>query len=263
VAANAEIYFEHERWGRPLAWSAVLHGAITGALLVYSAVFYGTSGSAWGSGGGGEAIGATLVTTVPIAATPADKQNVLANESKGVTKSQDKIEEKEPDAIAIQGKNTKVKPKKPETAAKSKPQTEPQEETNQVAFGEGGPVSGPYGSFAAPGTKGGFGVGGGSGDFGTRFGWYVKVVSQKVHENWLAYEVDPKIKKADRFYLSFDITREGRPSNVQVEQSSGVPSLDISAVRAIQRIDTFGPLPPDYSGSKLSVEFWFDYDKAQ
>jgi hypothetical protein len=27
--------------------------------------------------------------------------------------------------------------------------------------------------------------------------------------------------------------------NVQVEQSSGVPSLDISAVRA--RIDTFGP----------------------
>lgn len=263
MAANAEIYFEHDSWGRALAWSAVLHGAITGALLVYSAVFYGTSGSAWGSGGGGEAIGATLVTTVPIAASPADTKNVLANESKGVTKSLDKIEEKEPDAIAIQGKNTKVKPKKPETAAKSKPQPEPQEETNQVAFGEGGPVSGPYGSFAAPGTKGGFGVAGGGGDFGTRFGWYVKVVSQKVHENWLAYEVDPKIKKADRFYLSFDITREGRPTNVQVEQSSGVPSLDISAVRAIQRIDTFGPLPPDYSGSKLSVEFWFDYDKAQ
>ncbi len=47
--------------------------------------------------------------------------------------------------------------------------------------------------------------------------------------------------------------------NVQIEQSSGVPSLDISAVRALQRIDTFGPLPADYSGSKVSVEFWFDY----
>jgi protein TonB len=48
---------------------------------------------------------------------------------------------------------------------------------------------------------------------------------------------------------------------VQVEQSSGVPSLDISAQRAIQRIDTFGALPPDYSGSKISVEFWFDYKR--
>jgi len=48
---------------------------------------------------------------------------------------------------------------------------------------------------------------------------------------------------------------------VQVEQSSGVPSLDISAVRALQRIDTFGPLPADYSGSKISVEYWFDYKR--
>jgi protein TonB len=264
MAANADIYFEHDRWGRALAWSAGLHIGITALLLIYSAVFYGTSGSAWGSGGGGEAIGATLVTTVPISANPDQTQNVLANESKGITKSQDKIVEKDPDAIEIQGKNTKIKPKKPETAAKEKAQPQPEEETNQVAFGEGGPVSGPYGTFSAAGTKGGFGVtGGAGGDFGTRYGWYVKVVSQKVHENWLAYEVDPKIKKAERFYLSFDITREGRPVNVQVEQSSGVPSLDISAVRAVQRIDTFGPLPSDYSGNKLSVEFWFDYDKGQ
>ena len=53
----------------------------------------------------------------------------------------------------------------------------------------------------------------------------------------------------------------GSPTNVQVEQSSGVPSLDQSAVRALQRIDTFGPLPSDYSGNKVSVEFWFDYKR--
>jgi len=55
--------------------------------------------------------------------------------------------------------------------------------------------------------------------------------------------------------------RDGHPTNVQVEQSSGVPSLDQSAVRALQRIDTFGPLPSDYSGTKISVEWWFDYSK--
>ena len=59
----------------------------------------------------------------------------------------------------------------------------------------------------------------------------------------------------------FDINHSGQPTNVQVEQSSGVPSLDQSAVRAIQRIDTFGPLPPAYSGSKVTVEFWFDYKR--
>jgi protein TonB len=261
MAANAEIYFEHDRLGRALAWSAGLHVGITALLLVYSAVFYGTSGEAWGAGGGGEAIGATLVSTVPIARSPAASQNVLANESKGLSKSQPKIEEKQPDAIEIQGKNAKIKPKKQETASKDKPQPQPEEETNQVAFGEGGPVSGPYGTFSAAGAKGGFGFTGGGGDFGTRFAWYVQAVQRTVSQNWMKYEIDPRITSAQRVYITFDIARDGHPANVQVEQSSGVPSLDISAARAIQRIDTFGTLPPEYSGSKVSVEFWFDYKR--
>jgi protein TonB len=262
MAANAEIYFEHGHWGRALAWSAGLHVGITVFLLIYSAIFYRTSGDTWGAGGGGEAIGATLVSTVPLPANPAQTQNVLANESKGLTQSQPKIQEKEPDAIEIQGKNVKIKPKKKqETASKEKPQPEPEAETNQVAFGEGGPVSGPYGTFSAAGAKGGFGITGAGGDFGTKYAWYVHVIQQKVAENWLKYEVDPRITTAQRVYITFDVARDGHPANVQVEQSSGVPSLDISAVRALQRIDTFGPLPADYSGSKISVEYWFDYKR--
>jgi periplasmic protein TonB len=262
MAANAEIYFEHDRWGRALAWSAGLHIGITATMLIYSTVVHRTSGDTWGAGGGGEAIGATLVSTVPLPANPTQTQNVLANESKGLTQSQPKTEEKEPDAIEIQGKNAKIKPKKKqETASKEKPQAAPEEESNQVAFGEGGPVSGPYGSFSAGGAKGGFGITGGGGDFGTKYSWYVRVIQQKVAENWLKYEVDPRITTAQRVYIVFDIARDGHPANVQVEQSSGVPSLDISAVRALQRIDTFGPLPPDYPGGKISVEYWFDYKK--
>jgi len=262
MAANAEIYFEHDRWGRALAWSAGLHVGITVALLIYSAVVSRTSGDTWGSGGGGEAIGATLVSTVPLPANPAQTQNVLANESKGLTQSQPKVEEKTPDAIEIQGKNAKIKPKKKqETASKEKAQPAPEEESNQVAFGEGGPVSGPYGTFSAGGAKGGFGITGGGGDFGTKYAWYVQVIQKKVADNWLKYEVDPKITTAQRVYITFDVARDGNPANVQIEQSSGVPSLDISAKRALQRIDTFGPLPSDYSGDKISVEFWFDYKK--
>jgi len=260
--ASTEIYFEHDRWGRALAWSAGLHVGITLLLLAYSAVFYGTRGDTWGAGGGGEAIGATLVSTVPLAVASAQTQNVLANESKGLTESQPKIEEKVPDAMEIQGKNAKIKPKKkPETASTKQAQPAPEPEDNRVAFGEGGPVSGPYGTFSANGAKGGFGISGGGGDFGTKYAWYVRVIQQKVSENWMKYEVDSRINSAQRVYITFDVARDGHPGNVQVEQSSGVPSLDISAVRALQRIDTFGPLPPDYSGNKISVEYWFDYKK--
>ena len=229
--------------------------------MLYSVFFTGSRGEGWGSGGGGSAIGVTLVSAVPLPAKAAPTQNVLANESKGLTKSEPKVEEKEPDAIEIQAKNSKVKPKKPPAPTKAKHEPPPEEETNQVAFGEGGPVSGPYGTFDAGGAKGGFGITGGGGDFGTRYGWYVKVIQQKVSENWLKYEVDPRITSAQRVYITFDVARDGHPYNVQVEQSSGVPSLDISATRALQRIDTFGPLPSDYSGSKISVEYWFDYSR--
>jgi len=260
MAANAEIFFEHDRWGHNVAWSVALHILVAGGILLYAAVASGGRRETWGIGGTGEAMGVTLVSTVPLPANPTETQNVLANESKGVSQSLPKAEEKEPDAIAIPDKDTKQKPKTSST--RRKPQAEPVEEaSNVVPFGEGGPVSGPYGIFSAGGAKGGFGFTGGGGDFGTRFAWYVRVVQQKVSENWLKYEVDPGISEARRVYLTFDITRDGRPSNEVVEQSSGVPSLDQSAVRALQRIDTFGPLPSDYPGNKVSVEFWFDYKK--
>jgi periplasmic protein TonB len=260
MAQNAEIFFEHENWGRALVWSAGFHLGITALIVLYAVFFTGARGEGWGSGGGGEAIGVTLVSNVPLPATQTQTQNVLANESKGLTQSEAKVEEKEPDAIEIQGKDSKIKPNKPPTSTKAKQQNVPQE-TNQVAYGQGGPVNGPYAAFDAGGAKGGFGVTGGGGDFGSRYGWYVQQIQNKVSENWLKYEVDPGITNAQRVYVTFDIARDGHPTNVQVEQSSGVPSLDDSAKRAVQRIDTFGPLPSDYSGNKVSVEYWFDYTK--
>jgi len=262
MEANAEIFFEHDRWGRNLAWSAALHIAVASSIVLYAVIAPGGSGSTWGAGGGGDAMGVTLVSSVPLPASTAPTQNVLANESKGLTQSLPKTEEKEPEAIPISDKNAKTKPKPRASESHQKAQPQPVDEaSNVVPFGEGGPVSGPYGTFNAGGAKGGFGFTGGGGDFGSRYAWYVRVVQQKVSENWLKYEVDPRVSDARRVYVTFDIKRDGHPTNVQIEQSSGVPSLDQSAVRALQRIDTFGPLPPDYTENKVSVEFWFDYKR--
>lgn len=261
MQADAEIFFEHAGLGKPLAWSVGLHLAFTGLLILFGVILPGRNGGTWGAGGGGDAIGVSLVSTIPLPASPVQTQNVLANDSKGLTKSKPQEKENEPDAIPIPDKSTKVKPKPVPTASKAKPQPQPEEETNEVPFGQGGPVSGPYGTFSASGAKGGFGFQGGGGDFGTTYAWYVRVVQQKVSENWMKYEIDPSIHSANRVYVQFDINHSGQPTVVHIEQSSGVPSLDQSAVRAIQRIDTFGPLPAGYSGNKVTVEFWFDYKR--
>src|SRR5271170_6274386 len=120
MARNAEIFFEHDNWPRALSWSAGFHLALTGLIVLYTVVVTGSRGEGWGGGGGGSAIGVSLVSSVPLPAPAAPKQNVLANESKGVTKSEPKVEEKEPDAIEIQGKNAKIKPAKPPASTKAK-----------------------------------------------------------------------------------------------------------------------------------------------
>ena len=134
--------------------------------MLYAVVAPSSRGEGWGAGGGGDAMGVTLVSTVPLPANPAQTQNVLANESKGLTKSQPKPEEKEPEAIPIPDKNTKKKPRPEDQRDSQKPQPSRREANNVVPFGQGGPVSGPYGTFSAGGAKGGFGFTGGGGDFG-------------------------------------------------------------------------------------------------
>ncbi len=261
MAATADIFTEREDWQRPLGWSVALHGVFFAAILIYGAIFGRFSGESWGgTGGGGGAMGATLVSTIPLPNTAPQSQNILANESKGLSQSLPKVkEEPAPEAIAIPEKDTKRRPERqPRSSTQQKPRPVEQA-SNVVPFGQGGPVSGPYGVFSVANAKGGFGFNGGGGDFGSRYAWYVRVVQQKISENWLKYEIDPNIHDARRVYLTFDINRTGQPVNVQLEQSSGVPSLDQSAIRALQRIDSFGPLPGDYAGNRVSVEFWFDY----
>jgi len=49
--------------------------------------------------------------------------------------------------------------------------------------------------------------------------------------------------------------------NIQILQSSGNASVDNSAVRAILGSSPLNPLPGEYSGNKVSVEFWFDFKR--
>jgi protein TonB len=268
MAVGADIFPHQESLRSPLIGSVALHAGII-ALALFGYLIPSQRGESWGgTDAGGGAMSATLVRSVPLPATEAPTENVLANESKGLSQSPPIDERKieSPQAIPIPEPVPLPPPKnkaerRHEVVKKKEPpkQIAKAEENNQIPFGQGGPVSGPYGTFNAGATKGGFGFQGGSGDFGSRFAYYVDIVRRKVSENWLKYEIDPRITDAHRVYIYFEITRSGQPVNIRIEQSSGIPALDQSAVRALQRIDTFGPLPNGYNGSYVSVEFWFDY----
>jgi len=89
-----DIYSETGQLRRPLAWSLGLHIAFAALVVLYAVFVNGIRGSGWGSGGGGDAMGATLVSAVPLPANPTETTNVLATESKGLSKSQPAIKEK-------------------------------------------------------------------------------------------------------------------------------------------------------------------------
>jgi periplasmic protein TonB len=280
---DADIYGHTEAMAPSLTVSVALHAALL-ACIVFLPAILSHGGESWGNNGSGAASGgaisAHLVSGIPLPPNPEAKpENVLANESKGLSQSipapAAKVKEDER-AIAIPDKQSKIKPSKQKAEAtmpgrdlaKQKPalatptHEQPRETAmveNRIPFGQGGPIAGPYTTFQSGSTAGGMKFGeGGTGSFGSRFGWYTDVVARKVHQAWQS-EVNPSVESAKRVYITFDISKSGTPSNVRIEQSSGIPSLDQSAVRALQRIDTFGPLPQGYSSSYVSVEFWFDY----
>ena len=268
MAVRAEIFEEHEHWATGLGVSAVLHIALTAAIMFTGWIEFHHMGENWGgeTSGGGGAMSATLVSAVPLPHPAVESQNVLANESKGLSQSVPAVKETPPpEAIAIPDKEAKPKKNQKAPTPRDVKKTAPrpvEEAKNDIPYGEGGPVSSMYSNsgtnFAMGNTKGGLSIGSGGGDFGSRYSYYVDAVRRKVTENWLRYEIDPHTPPGRKTFITFDINRDGSPSNVRVEQSSGIPSLDISATRALQRIDTFGPLPGAYSGNKVSVEFWFE-----
>ena len=89
----------------------------------------------------------------------------------------------------------------------------------------------------------------------------MNAITRAVSSNWLKSMVDSRIQRAPRVYINFDIERDGSVSNVTVQQSSGIASLDRSAERAVRASSPLPPLPGDFRGSRVNVSFYFEYSR--
>jgi protein TonB len=272
------IYWQNaDRIGPTLGLSIGAHAAFA-VLLALLAWWVGRHhGQEWGSGlNTGGAIEATLVSSAPAVPIPSPQtptDNVLATETPSPAPAPPAPAAKSappPDAIPIpenmkqpEKAPPKPQPSPPDAKALQAPPVErplthpipiPKTE-NRANFGEAAPANIPRQN---PVSSGNTPVNV-AGDFGSRFGWYVDIIKRKAQQNWYKAEVDPHTPGGARVYITFDVARDGTPSQVRVEKSSGSPSLDTSALRALQRVDTFGPLPAGYSGRQLNVEYYFEF----
>jgi protein TonB len=243
----------------PAVGSFVLHGALAGGIVLYGLLGGFFHHNNWGSQGGGGSIQVNLVSSaLPLPADQPPNKNVLSTETPSkapaapAPKEKQMVDEK---AIPILGKQkTPPQPQQQNTRKTQQHQPTPQE--NRAQYGE---QSGSWmqRSTVSHGSNGPTAIG--DGDFASRFGWYVDGINRKMATSWYKPEVDPRTPKGARVFLLFTIRRDGTPKDVQVDRSSGSPTLDRSCMRGVQRVDTFGQLPPAYNSSTLKVSYYCEY----
>lgn len=88
------------------------------------------------------------------------------------------------------------------------------------------------------------------------FGPYMRELQRRIKMNW----DPPKGDQSKRVVLLFKIAKDGRLLSCSVHKSSGLPNADKAAIQAVQLTAPFKPLPPEFKGSNIDIQFTFDYN---
>lgn len=263
--ATYSFYLDRRESLRGTLWiSAGLHVAFFTAIVLYTAIGP-RMGDRWGIGGAGTGTSVRVkavssLPSVPLPSPMLATQNTLATQNPGLhqtlplPKPNTTLEAEE-----IPKFKEAVKPEKAERVNKRIQTRPPEEPDNAVPFGLGGQVVPSSVQFNASGGSGGLSFG--EGNFKDRYAFYVQAVKNRISSNWLQSTISPNLTAAPRVYISFNILRDGTIADVQLQQSSGFPEVDRSALRAVMASNPLGPLPPDYPGNRISVKFYFDFHR--
>ena len=265
VHRHSIFEIQKEKLGGYVYLSVFSH-LLVGMIFFFLPSYLNPSADPWGdsqSGGGSISVGLVQQSAIRGLNLPRPKQTTASNiatESKGLGHTEEakaaRIEEEVPDPKAFEvKKKTRVRKRKrsQRRAPKQIAQAPPSE---RVPFGEGGAPDLSYSQFRTGRGSGGIGLG--DGFFGKKYGWYVRQIRDIVSSNWQRNLVSPNVRTAERVVIQFTIRRNGSIANESVKQSSGIPSLDRSGLRAI-KASRFPPLPG--GETRLVAEFWFEYSR--
>ncbi|MGA2217930.1 MAG: TonB family protein [Terracidiphilus sp.] len=248
-----------ERKGEPVTASAagslVLHGLLFGLLIFYGVINGLFHHNLWGNPGEGGAIQVSLVSNAIPLPHVDQNQNVLMTETPSKAPAPPAPKAKEAvDRTAIPIAGPEVKKPQPVEQHKTQQHQPPPKQNNVAQFGEQSGSVLPRATTAQTTASNGP-VNITNGDFANRFGWYGDIIKRKVFPLLNRYEVDSRTPKGAMSEVYFRISLQGVPSNFKINKSSGSPTLDQACLRATQRVDTFGPLPPDSNVQFLNVTY--------
>lgn len=88
------------------------------------------------------------------------------------------------------------------------------------------------------------------------FGPYMRDLQKRIKMNW----DPPKGNESKRVVLLFKIAKDGRLLSCSVFKSSGLPNADKAAINAVQATAPFRPLPAEFKGQQIDIQFTFDYN---
>ena len=89
------------------------------------------------------------------------------------------------------------------------------------------------------------------------FGWYQSSVSRALYSTWRR-PLLAGLREPLAVHISFDIQKNGTVTGLRVTESSGVPALDRSALRAVADASPLPRLPPAWRGSSMTAAYLFE-----
>ncbi len=260
-----------EPLGKPMLTAIAAHLLLAGGIVAWALIHGWWSHNNWGSNEGGAVAVQLVSNALPLPADQKPNDNVLATETPSqapappaahvkATQDQDAI----PIATQVAPPKKQAKQQQHETQRLPLPLPLPQQRSNpyskpvpqnRAAYGEqassqmqrsvtatsDGPVS------VTSGTR------------GFNYPFYVENIKRRMLQSLYRGEIDPRTAKGAQAYILFTIQRNGAPTEIRMDRSSGSPTLDQACLRAAQRVDSFGPLPSPVTDGPLHVSYYCEY----
>jgi len=257
MTRRVDILDERDRLGIPFVGSLFFHLSIV-ALLFMGWYWMNRTRETLGdtNPAGGPAYAVSPVHNIPIPHRQAPP-NPVANDTQSTVPTapaKQELEKKQApppkDAFEIADKVRRQSPRP--THQQQYTQPAPQ---NQVYSHSRQALSSPM--YSAQSGAGQVGVGPNTPLGDNRLGWYAEIIRERISQNWNTNGLDSRSQRTPAI-VSFYIMRDGSVRTPQVVQSSGSPTVDNTALRAVYQCGQLPPLPAQITEPYISAQFTFN-----
>jgi TonB family protein len=98
---------------------------------------------------------------------------------------------------------------------------------------------------------------------GVDFRPYLVQILAAVRRNWMAILPEStRFGRSGRVAVQFSISKDGRVPKLVIAVPSGAEALDRAAVAGVSASNPFPPLPPEFRGDQIRLQFVFSYNMA-